>query len=50
MPVSMSRVALQDGSWYRVTVGPYDSQTEAARALTRLRQQDLRAIMLKRES
>ena len=50
LPVSMSRVALQDGSWYRVTVGPYDSQTEAARALTRLRQQDLRAIMLKRES
>ncbi len=49
MPVSMTRVALKDGNWYRVTVGPYDSQTQAARALTKLREQNLRAIMLKKE-
>ncbi len=50
LPASMTRVALNDGNWYRVTVGPYDSQTEAGRALSKLRQQNLKAIMLKRES
>ncbi len=49
MPVSMTRVALKDGNWYRVTVGPYDSETLATRALTKLREQNLRAIMLKKE-
>ena len=49
LPVDMTRVSLPDGNWYRVIVGPYDSQTRAIRALTKLREQDLRAIMLKRE-
>ena len=49
-PVSMSRVALADGNWYRVTVGPFESATGAQRAITKLRSQALNAILIKRQT
>ena len=47
LPVALSRVALQDDSWYRVTVGPFDDRTEAQRSMRRLREQNLNAIWIK---
>lgn len=34
-------------TWFRVTVGPFDSQLKANRALTRLREMELDAFMIK---
>ena len=48
MPVTMTRVTLTDGNWYRVVVGPFDNTTEASRMLSKLREQDLKAIMLRK--
>ena len=41
------RVDLNTGTWYRVLVGPYDSQVEANRALTQLRKRNLGARLIK---
>jgi cell division septation protein DedD len=38
---------LNAGTWFRVTVGPFDSQLKANRALTQLREIDLDAFMIK---
>lgn len=47
LPARSDRVTLASGTWYRVTVGPFTSQTEAQRAMTRLREMNLSALMLK---
>ena len=47
MPAKSEKVTLASGTWYRVTVGPFVSQTEAQRAMTRLREMNLSALMLK---
>lgn len=48
LPVDMTRVNLDSGIWYRVTVGPMTSSVEASRVMTRLRGQNLSAIWIKR--
>lgn len=47
LPASSDKVVLSSGTWYRVTVGPFTSQVEANRAMTRLREMNLSALMLK---
>lgn len=47
LPASSDKVVLASGTWYRVTVGPFTSQVEANRAMTRLREMNLSALMLK---
>jgi|TARA_B100000315_G_scaffold132831_1_gene122377 cell division protein FtsN len=46
LPVVMARVQIDTGIWYRVTVGPFENNTEANRAMTALRRQDLQAIFI----
>jgi len=48
LPAATRFINLNNGAWYRVTVGPFDSRIEAERALTRLREQDIAAIWTKR--
>ena len=43
-----ARVDLDSGAWYRVTVGPIDSATEARSIMNSLREQKLAAIWVKR--
>ncbi|NIP16328.1 MAG: hypothetical protein GWM88_16935 [Pseudomonadales bacterium] len=47
LPAQSEAVQLDARTWFRVTVGPFDSQLEANRALTRLREIDLNALMMK---
>jgi len=49
MPVQTTAVQVGDKPWYRVTVGPFLSQVEAGRAMTRLRELNLDAFLIKRE-
>jgi len=49
LPARVSEVRLDNGRWYRVTVGPFTSRVEAQRALTRLREENLGAVLHKRE-
>ena len=43
-----TEVALgHDGTWYRVLVGPFATKVETQRAMTRLREQSISAILLK---
>jgi len=48
LPVQTNRVEIASGIWFRVTVGPFDSQVKARRALTRLRENNLSAQLYKR--
>jgi hypothetical protein len=48
LPATTSSITLNNGAWYRVTVGPFDSRVKAERALTRLREKDIAAIWTKR--
>jgi len=43
-----ARVSLDSGAWYRVRVGPMDSAAEARNVMSRLREQKLEAIWMKR--
>lgn len=45
MPAIMSTVTLDDGPWYRVTVGPFTSKKDSQRSMTRLRQLDISALL-----
>ncbi len=47
LPAETGRVDIASGTWYRVIVGPYDSQVKAERALTRLRENNLSALLIK---
>ena len=49
LPVRTNAVQVGDKPWYRVTVGPFLSQVEAGRAMTRLRELNLDAFLIKRE-
>ncbi len=44
LPAATEAITLANGAWYRVTVGPFDSQVKAQRALTRLREMNIAAI------
>jgi cell division protein FtsN len=48
LPTRVNRVMVGDKPWYRVTVGPFDRQIEAERAITRLRENNLSPLPLRR--
>jgi len=48
LPSTVNRVMVGDKPWYRVTVGPFDRQIEAERAITRLRENNLSPLPLRR--
>lgn len=48
LPVRTTAAWVANKPWYRVTVGPFLSQDEASRAMTRLRELDLDAFLIKR--
>jgi len=48
LPASVSRVSVKDVPWYRVTVGPFAHKRDADRAMTRLRENRLAPLPLKR--
>ena len=47
LPAQTNRVQVGDKQWYRVKVGPFLSRLEAGRAMTRVRELDLDAILIK---
>ncbi len=47
LPADYEKVVISSGTWYRVTVGPFTSRSEANHALTRLREQRLVPTMIK---
>jgi hypothetical protein len=48
LPAATSAITLNNGAWYRVTVGPFHSRVKAERAMTQLREKDIAAIWTKR--
>lgn len=48
LPAATHSISLDSGIWYRVTVGPFDNEATAQRALTRLRENDIAAIWARR--
>jgi hypothetical protein len=48
LPVQTTPVRVGNRPWYRVTVGPFISQLDAGRAMTRLRELNLDALLTKR--
>lgn len=48
LPASVSRVSVKDVPWYRVTVGPFSRKRDADHAMTRLRENRLAPLPLKR--
>ena len=48
LAVATARVDLNSGAWYRVTVGPIESTSEAKSIMNSLREQKLNAIWVKR--
>ena len=46
MTARWDRVELQNGTWFRVMVGPIEGTVEANRALTQLRQRNLGARLI----
>ncbi len=50
LPAATDSVALTNGRWYRVTVGPFASKTAAQRAMTRLRERDMSPMWIKRKA
>ena len=47
LPAKTDQVEITSGIWYRVSVGPFDSRVKAQRAMTRLRENNLSALMRK---
>ncbi len=47
LPANYEKVVISSGTWYRVTVGPFPTEVEANRALTRLREQKLTPRLIK---
>ena len=48
LPTNSYRVQLENGAWFRVLVGPFTGREEAQRAMTRLRQRNISALLIKR--
>ena len=48
LPTNSYRVQLENGAWFRVLVGPFPNQNQAQRAMTRLRQHNISALLIKR--
>ncbi len=48
LPTNSYRVQLESGSWFRVLVGPFSTQLQAQRAMTRLRKENISALLIKR--
>jgi len=48
LPATVSRVLVKDKAWYQVTVGPFNREKEAQRAMVRLRENNLSPLPLKR--
>jgi cell division protein FtsN len=48
LPVRTTAVQVANKPWYRVTVGPFPSQTNATRAMTQLHELNLDALLIKR--
>ncbi len=48
LPTNSYRVQLETGAWFRVLVGPFTTQNQAQRAMTRLRQHNISALLIKR--
>ncbi len=48
LAAATARVDLNSGAWYRVTVGPIESASEARSVMSNLREQKLEAIWIKR--
>ena len=46
LPVAIQPSTVKDTTWYRIVVGPFDKKVEAQRALTKLREQRLAALLL----
>jgi len=49
LPATTNAVQVGDKPWYRVTVGPFPNNVESGRAMTKLRELDLDAFLIKRE-
>lgn len=48
LPTNSYRVQLENGTWFRVLTGPFSTQIQAQRAMTRLRQHNISALLIKR--
>ena len=48
LPARTEQVEIASDIWFRVMVGPFESQIKAQRALTRLRENNLSALLHKR--
>ncbi len=48
LPTNSYRVQLENGTWFRVLTGPFSTQRQAQRAMTRLRQHNISALLIKR--
>jgi len=49
LPATTNPVRVGDKPWFRVTVGPFPNSTESGRALTKLRELNLDAFLMKRQ-
>lgn len=49
IPAATDIVSLASGRWYRVTVGPFASRTQAQRVVTELRERNLSPMWIKRK-
>jgi cell division protein FtsN len=47
MEATTKRSSINGENWYRVVIGPFDRKVEADRAMTKLREKNLAAILLK---
>jgi len=50
LPAATGEVTVGSGIWYRVTVGPFADQQTAEGAMSRLRERNLTAILVKRKT
>jgi cell division protein FtsN len=50
LPVEMSTSQVKGQRWHRVVVGPFARKLDAERARTKLREQDLPAILMRSKS
>ena len=49
LPATTNGVRVGDKPWFRVTVGPFPNNVESGRAMTKLRELNLDAFLIKRE-
>ncbi|MDA1073563.1 MAG: SPOR domain-containing protein [Proteobacteria bacterium] len=49
LPAATAKVQLDSGAWYRVLVGPFASQSEADRAVTKLREQNVPVMWIRKK-